>query len=157
MSLDLRGHGSSTMKNQRAITASPDWRTSPHEFTQDVDPALDWLKKQTRIDSRRIVVVGYDIGANLALIASGKFSEVRTVVAVKPNIKEALEMAGSAQDFHPRSALVVTADAADSALLKTYAREPFRLQTLPLSGGTPQLFTSTELADAIFQWLRETY
>jgi len=157
MSLDLRGHGNSTTKNQRAITASPEWRSSSQEFPHDIDPALDWLKKQTRLDSRKIVIIGYDIGANLALVSSGKFTEVKTVVAVKPNLKEALSMAGSAQDFHPRSALVITGDAAEGTQIAGYLKEPFRQVTLTGTGGTAQLFESKNLADAVFQWLKETY
>jgi len=157
MSLDLRGHGDSKTKNQRPIAPSPDWRSSSHDFPQDIDPALDWLKKQPRLDSHKIVIVGYDVGANLALISSGRFSEVRTVVAVKPVLKEALEMAGSAQDFHPRSALVIAADAAESNQIKTYSKDPFRVVTQPVAGGTSQIFQAKQLTDAIFQWLKETY
>lgn len=157
MSLDLRGHGESTTKNQRPIQASTAWRSSPHEFPLDVDPALDYLKAQTRINSRKIVIIGYDVGANLALVSSGKFSEVRTIVAVNPNAAEALQMAGSAQDFHPHSTLVVTTDATESDPLKPYVKEPFRFLTQPVTGGTAQVFQSKALVDAIFQWLKETY
>jgi pimeloyl-ACP methyl ester carboxylesterase len=82
MSLDLRGHGQSTTKNSVPVQASQAWRTTSLEFPQDLDPALDWLKAQPRLEPRKIVVIGYDVGANLALLASGQFPEVRTVVAV---------------------------------------------------------------------------
>lgn len=157
MSLDLRGHGDSTTKNQRPIQASPDWRTNPREFPQDIDPALDWLKKQTRINSRKIVIVGYDIGADLALVSSGKFSEVRTIIAVKPNLNESLALAGSAQDFRPRSALVVTATQAEADAIKPYVKDPVRLLALPVDGGTAQVFQGKPLTEAVIQWLKETY
>jgi len=157
MSLDLRGHGDSKTKNQRPIEATAEWRSSAHDFPQDIDPALDWLKRQPRLDSRKIVIIGVDIGANLALVSSGKFSEVRTVVAVHPKLQEALAMAGSAQDFHPHSALVFTGDAAEGAQIATYLKEPFRQVTLNGSGGTAQLFESQALADAVFEWLKQTY
>jgi pimeloyl-ACP methyl ester carboxylesterase len=157
MSLDLRGHGDSVIKNQRPLQASPDWRRNPREFPLDVDPALDWLKKQARLNSSKIVVVGYDVGANLALLSSGKFKEVRTVVAVNPSLPESLEIAGSAQDFRPRSALVVAANAAAGEPVKTHVREPYRLLTQPVAGGTAQVFQVKALTDAIFRWLKETY
>jgi pimeloyl-ACP methyl ester carboxylesterase len=157
LSLDLRGHGDSLVKNQRPLQASAEWRSNPREFPQDIDPALDWLKKQARLNSSKIVIVGYDIGANLALISSGKYREVRTVVAVNPNLKESLQMAGSAQDFRPRSALVITGNAAEMEPIKTYAKEPFRVLTQPVAGGTAQVFQEKAVADAIFQWLKETY
>ena len=157
MSLDLRGHGDSLTKNQRPIQATADWRTNPREFPLDIDPALDWLKKQARLNSRKIVIVGYDVGANLALVSSGKFNEVRTVVAVNPRLPEALELAGSAQDFRPRSALVVTASAEEGNPIKAYVKDPFRLLTMPVTGGTAQIFQEKALVDAIFLWLKETY
>jgi len=157
MALDLRGHGDSKTKNQRTITASPEWRSTTHDFAQDVNPALEWLKRQPRLDSKKIAIVGYDVGANLALVASGAFSEVRSVIAIKPVLKEAMEMAGSAQDFHPRSALVVAADAAEGNQIKPYTKDPFRVLTQPVTGGTAQVIQSQQLTDAIFQWLKETY
>jgi len=157
MSLDLRGHGDSVTKNQRAIQASPAWRSSPREFPLDIGPALDWLKRQPRLNSSKIVIVGYDVGANLALVSSGKFKEVRTVVAVNPNPKESLEMAGSAQDFRPQSALVITETAAAGDQLKDYVKAPFRALLYPVTGGTAQVFREKAISDAIFQWLKETY
>jgi len=157
MTLDLRGHGDSKTKNQGPIQASQDWRTSPHDFPQDVDPALDWLKRQPRLNSRKIVIIGYDIGANLALVSSGKFTEVRTIVAVNPKLSEALQMAGSSQDFRPRSALVITETAAEGDAIKGLVREPVRLLAQPVAGGTSEAFKSKTLVDAIFLWLRETY
>jgi pimeloyl-ACP methyl ester carboxylesterase len=157
MTLDLRGHGDSTSKNQRTIEPSPDWRTNPREFPQDIDPALDWLKKQPRLNSRKIVIVGYDVGANLALVSSGKFSEVRTIIAVNPNLNESLALAGSAQDFRPHSALVVTATQSDADAIKPYVKDPVRLLTQPVAGGTAKVFEEKTLTDAVFQWLKETY
>jgi pimeloyl-ACP methyl ester carboxylesterase len=157
MSLDLRGHGDSTTKNQGPLQANAAWRTSPHDFPLDIDPALDWLKRQPRLNSRKIVIIGYDVGANLALVSSGKFPEVRTIVAVKPNASEALQLAGSAQDFRPKSALIVTATPAEGEAIKGYVKEPVRLLSVPVSGGTAQTFQSKALSDAIFLWLRETY
>ena len=157
MALDLRGHGESKTRNQRPIQASQEWRTSPHEFPVDLDPALDWLKAQTRIDNRKIVVIGTDIGANLALIASGRFPEVRTVVAVKPNLTESLAMAGSAQDFKPKSALIVVADEAEGNRIKALVTAPSRVQVVPLSGGAAQSVADKRVADAVFQWLKETF
>src|SRR5438552_17940955 len=63
MALDLRGHGDSRMKNQRPIQASPEWRTNLHEFPVDLDPTLDWLKSRPRVDNKKTVVIGFDVGA----------------------------------------------------------------------------------------------
>jgi dienelactone hydrolase len=157
MALDLRGHGGSRLKNQRPIQASPDWRTSSHEFPVDLDPALDWLKSRPRIDTSKIVVIGFDVGANLALISSGRFQEVKTVVALKPNLDESLALAGSSQDFQPRSSLIVAATAAEGDRLKASVKAPSRVIVTGPSGGTPQWTAEKSIRDAIFQWLKETY
>jgi pimeloyl-ACP methyl ester carboxylesterase len=157
MALDLRGHGSSRTKNQRPITASPDWRNNLHEFPVDLDPALDWLKSRPRVDTRKVVVIGFDVGANLALIASGRFPEVKTAVAVNPNLDESLSLAGSAQDFQPRSTLVVTTTQAEGDRFKSVVQMPSRILVSPHTGGTAQWFADKPIADAVFQWLKETF
>ena len=157
MSLDLRGHGQSRTKNSVSLQATPEWRASAHDFPQDVDPALDWLKAQPRLDPKKIVIIGYDVGANLALISSGRFPEVRTVIAVKPNLAESLAMAASAQDFQPRSALIVVSDQAEGDRLKQYVTAPVQVRTLSVAGGTTQWFGNQLLLDATLQWLTETF
>src|SRR5438876_11572210 len=149
MALDLRGHGESKSRNQRPIQASPEWRKDPHEFPVDLDPALDWLKAQPRIDTRKIVVIGSDVGANLALIASGRFPEVRTIVAIKPNLDESLALAGSAQEFQPRSALIVAANPAEADRIKTMVKLPSRVLVATHSGGTAQWVADKQVADAV--------
>jgi pimeloyl-ACP methyl ester carboxylesterase len=157
LAVDLRGHGQSRIKNQRPIQATPDWRTSLHEFPVDLDPALDWLKSRPRIDNAKIVIIGFDVGANLALLASGRFAEVRTVVAIKPNLNESLAMAGSAQDFQPKSALIVVADQSEGDRIKAMVKAPSRVLTASHAGGTAEWTADKRVADAIFQWLRETF
>ena len=157
MALDLRGHGESRLKNQRPIEVASDWRTAPTEFPVDLDPALDWLKSRPRVDNRKIVVIGFDVGANLALIASGRFQEVRTVVAIKPNLDESMALAGSAQDFQPRSSLVLVPAPPDVDRFKPVVKMPSRILSMPHSGGTTQWTADKQVKDAIFQWLKETY
>src|SRR5262249_10626224 len=148
----------SLQKNQRPIQASADWRTNLHEFPLDLAPALDWLKSRPRVDNSKIVVIGFDVGANLALIASGRFREVRTVVAIKPNIDESLVLAGSAQDFQPRSSLVMVPNTTDSDRVKAAAiKAPSRVLVVPDSNGTTQWVADKQVKDAIFQWLKDTY
>jgi pimeloyl-ACP methyl ester carboxylesterase len=157
MALDLRGHGESKSRNQRPVQASPEWRKDPHEFPGDVDPALDWIKAQPRINTRKIVIIGSDVGANLALIASGRYPEVRTVVAIKPDLNESVALAGAPQDFQPRSALLVAANSADADRMKTTVKTPSRVVVASHSGGTAEWVADKQVSDAIFQWLSETF
>jgi pimeloyl-ACP methyl ester carboxylesterase len=157
MALDLRGHGESRSKNGLAIQASRQWRTDSKEFPQDIDPALDWLKSRPRVDGRKVIVIGFDIGADLALIASGRFPEVRTAVAINPNLDESLALAGSAHDFQPRSTLIIVSNQAEGDRIKALVKNPSNVRVVSHSGGTMQWVADKQLDDAIFQWLKETY
>src|SRR5262245_6686738 len=157
MSMDLRGHGESRTKNQRPIQASPDWRTNLQEFPVDLDPALDFMKSRPRVDTRKMAVIGFDVGANLALISSGRFPEVRTAVAIKPNLDESFALAGSAQDFQPRSTLVVVSSQAEADRFKSVVKTPSRTIVASHAGGTAEWTSDQQVAEAIFQWLRETF
>jgi len=157
MTLDLRGHGDSKMKNGLSIAAIPDWRTSPHEFPLDLDAAITWLKTQTRINSNKIAVIGVDVGANLALIASGRFQQVRTVVAVGPSLMEGQQLAGSAQDYKPRSALIVTPSEAEGNTLKADVQPPVQVRVVTQAGGTVSWLQNKQVSDAIDQWLKDTF
>jgi len=157
MALDLRGHGESKTRNKLPLQATPEWRTDAHAFPVDLDPALDWLKARPRIDNQKIVIIGVDVGANLALIASGRFPEVRTVVAIKPDLMESLAMAGSAQDFQPRSALIVVPNEADGNRIRALVKPPSRVLVRSVPDGTAQAAADKQTTDAVFQWLRETF
>jgi pimeloyl-ACP methyl ester carboxylesterase len=157
MTLDLRGHGESRTKNGLAIQASPSWRTNSREFPLDLDPALDWLKSRTRVDGRRIVVIGSEVGADLALIASGQYPEVRTVVAVNPKLEESLSLAGSAHDFQPRSSLIIVPNQAEGNRIEALVKSPSRVLVASHSGGTGEWMADKQIDDAIFQWLKETF
>ena len=156
MTVDLRGHGDSRTKNGETISAAADWRTSPHEFPLDLDAAITWLKTQTRINSNKIAVVGVDVGANLALIASGRFQQVRTVVAVNPNLVEGQEMAGSAQDYKPRSALIIAATEAQGNAVKAVVQNPSQVRVVSPLDGTATVLQNKQVTDSIDQWLKDT-
>ncbi len=157
MSIDLRGHGLSKTRNREPIEPEPDWRMDSRQFPLDVGPALDWMKSQPRLASNRIVVMGTDVGANLALIAGGRFGEVYTVVAIDPDMGEALSMSGSAQDFTPRSALLMVNDQAVGTGIRNYISGPSRIVTLPVDGGTAAWLADPRSIDEIVRWLRDVY
>jgi pimeloyl-ACP methyl ester carboxylesterase len=157
MALDLRGHGESRVKNGMPLQPSTAWRTDIHQFPVDLDPALDWLKSRPRVNSRKIVVIGADVGANLALISSGRFPEVRTAVAINPKLDESLALAGSAHDFQPRSTLVIVPNQAEGDRIKPSVKPPSQVLVVPHSGGTAEWLGDKQVEDAIFQWLKETY
>lgn len=157
MALDLRGHGASTTRNLDTIAADEAWRTDPRQFPLDVEPALDWLKTQARIDSTRMAVIGADVGANLALVASGRFPEVGTVVAINPNVDEALAMAGTAREFNPRTVQIIERTLEEGTAVREYVNGASRLTLVNGEGSTLGWLTAEETIDEIIRWLRDTY
>ncbi len=158
MAIDLRGHGLSTTRNMEAITPQQEWRTDSRGFPQDIEPALNWLQSHARLDSNRIAVIGADVGANLALIAGGRFPEVGTVVAINPNLAEALELAGTARAFTPRMAQLIVPDEEVGSSIRAYVTGASRITVVrPEFEGTGAWLAAGETIDEILRWLKDTY
>ncbi len=157
MAIDLRGHGRSTTRNQEPITPAPEWRQDARQFPLDVEPALDWLQSQPRVNASRIVVIGSEVGANLALIAGGRYAEVATVVAINPNLPDALALAGTAQNFSPRSTHLIVGDVAVGNRIRNYVTGASRITTQPSNGGTVRWLAAPRAIDEILRWLRDVY
>ncbi len=161
LAIDLRGHGQSRVNGQGAVvTAVEFWRSDPQQFPLDVRAALDWLKTRPRLDSDRIVVMGSDVGANLALMAGGQFGEVASVIALNPNLDEALSLAGTAREFAPRAAYIVVEESETGERVREYVTGPSRLRVLdppPPSIHTAVWLGDSDVLDEIVRWLRDTY
>jgi pimeloyl-ACP methyl ester carboxylesterase len=157
MSLDLRGHGRSTTRNSEPLAPAESWRSDPQQFPQDLNPALDWLKTQERIDSNRLAVIGVDVGANLALVASGRFSEVGTSIAINPNIEEAIALAGAGQEFNPSTVMIIESDLIQGVTARQYVAGASRLTIVEGDGGTVVWLATGDTLDQIVRWLRDTY
>ena len=157
MTLDLRGHGQSRLRNREELSAAEIWRTDSRQFPLDVEPALDWLKSQPRLDSNRIAVIGSDIGANLALVAAGRFPEVGSAVAINPVLDEALAMAGTAREFSPRMAHLIVPDRETGQAVREFITGASRITVSTVQGGTLRSLAAPNTIDEIVRWLRDTY
>jgi pimeloyl-ACP methyl ester carboxylesterase len=159
LAIDLRGHGQSRTRGPNTLTPEVGWRTDPQQFPLDLEPALDWLKTRPRLDANRIAVIGSDVGAALALIAGGRYSEVGTVVALNPDLDEALAMAGTARDFSPRTVQVVVSESAAGERIRDYVTGASRLTLIesPASSHTAVWLGSADTIEEIVRWLRDTY
>jgi hypothetical protein len=84
-------------------------------------------------------------------------------VAIAPNLNESLALAGSPQDFLPRSVLIVVPNKAEGDSLKAAVKAPSRVLEVRPAGsgtrysGTAQWVADKQVTDAIFQWLKETF
>ena len=79
------------------------------------------------------------------------------MIALDPKFSESLAMAGSAQEFTPHSALILTSDQNEAKKFEPVLKQPFDIQTRGVNGGTPAWTSTKFVIDAIFQWLQKTY
>jgi len=157
MALDLRGHGGSTTRNAERIEPQEGWRTDPQQFPLDLVPAINWLQTQERVSSGRMAVIGFDVGANLALIASGRYREVATAVAINANVAEAEAMAGAGQEFVPSTVQIIASSAAAAETVRQHVQGASRVTIVPGAGGTIGWVATGNALDEIIRWLRDTY
>lgn len=160
LAIDLRGHGRSRTRGGTTLVPDESWREDPQQFPLDLQPALDYLKTRPRLDTNRIAVIGSDVGASLALIASGRYREVATAVAIDPDLDEALAMAGTARDFAPQTTQVIVADTETGERIRDYVKGASRLTIVdppPRSERTEVWLGTPDTVDEILRWLRDTY
>lgn len=69
---DVRSHGRS----------DADTFSSLPRFAEDLDHALNWLKLQPGVDSKRIGVIGHSVGAAAALLAASRRDDLAAVVSI---------------------------------------------------------------------------
>ncbi|MGH9425278.1 MAG: alpha/beta fold hydrolase, partial [Terriglobia bacterium] len=89
LTLDLRGHGGSKEKAGAPLTAAESWRSDPTQFPLDIEAAIQWLKSRNDVDVNRIAMIGCDLGADLAFLASGKYEDVRSAIAISGDVGNA--------------------------------------------------------------------
>ncbi len=84
--IDFRGHGHSEDPGGRSCDLSSCTLTIQdlENMPLDVKGALAWLSAQSEVDTSRIALIGEDLGANIAYISSGSFSQIKTTVSISP-------------------------------------------------------------------------
>jgi len=163
LNIDLRGHGESTSKSGQKLVSDRHWLTDPAQFPLDLDSAIKWLKSQSEIDQNRIGVMGADIGADLAYLASGKYEVVRSAVALSANFAQATALTAGTQNFQPHSILYVAAEADEGAAED--AKKLEKLTGFPVkvrlfenlsSHGSKLLQDAPQAETLVMDWLKNT-
>jgi dienelactone hydrolase len=162
LNLDLRGHGASTRQGGSNIAADPSWRSDPTKFCADIESAVRWLKSRDEVDPNRIAVMGCDLGADLAFVASGKYEEIRAAISVSGDAQNAKRLAGTDQDFQPHSILYIAtqgdSSAAESARqLEKLTGSPVRVQIYEDSEahGAKILVDLPQVFPLVVDWLKK--
>jgi len=88
LALDLRGHGASTAKGGATVTVTADFMASSAAVGFDRIPgdllqAAQWVRRQPRIDGRRLGLAGSSLGAYAALAAAPSIHPV-AILALSP-------------------------------------------------------------------------
>ena len=153
LALDLRGHGESAGGRPDGATLGP--------MLQDVQAALAFLKGQATVATGRLGLAGASAGANLAAMAAGGDTSVRSLVLLsvttdyrglktEPSLRRfegaVLFLAGSNDAYAVRSA---------RALAGSTTRR--QVETFEGAGhGTVILQRRPELVDRLVNWFRQT-
>jgi len=162
LTLDLRGHGGSKEKAGAPITAGATWSSDPQQFPIDISAAIQWLKGRNDVDVNRIAMIGCELGADLAFLASGKYDEVRSAIVISGDAGNAGVLAKAVPDFQPHSILFIAAQGDSQAA--SSAREfekrtgfPVRVQIYENSEarGFKILQDIPEAAGLMIDWLKK--
>jgi dienelactone hydrolase len=162
LTLDLRGHGGSKEKSGAPLNAEVTWSSDQKQFPLDVSAAIQWLKVRNDVDVNRIAMIGCELGADLAFLASGKYEEVRSAIVISGDAGNAGVLAKAVPDFQPHSILFIAAQGDSQAA--SSAREfekrtgfPVRVQIYENSEarGFKILQDIPEAAGLMIDWLKK--
>ena len=127
LALDLRGHGESTWRAGQQVPVTDDFMASAEavgfdRIPADLAQAAAWVRKQPRIDPRRLGLAGASVGAYSVLLAAPAVHPV-AVLALSPGGKAAFadadgqRLGRAVQDA--RAAVMVLASQEDGEVAAT--------------------------------------
>jgi pimeloyl-ACP methyl ester carboxylesterase len=163
LNIDLRGHGASPMGDKSRLAADQNWIADLRQIALDLEGAVDWLRSQNGVDQNRIAVMGGNLGADMAFVASGKFDVIRSAVVLSGNPKNAQALAEGVENFQPHSILFMATQGDNQGV--EFARQfekltgfPVRVQIYENSGaqGSKILQEIPEASALIVDWLKNT-
>ena len=132
LAMDLRGHGQSTLKDGVPLEITDDFLASARtvgfdRIQDDIAQAAAWVRKQPRINPRRLALAGSSVGAFASLLAARKVHPL-AVVALSPagngafGANPANRLARAVESAHAAVLVIAAADdreaAANAALLR---------------------------------------
>ncbi|WP_160151490.1 dienelactone hydrolase family protein [Microbulbifer sp. ALW1] len=93
VAIDARYHGMrkdpkktlrSIMNNLHFFGDKTDYEEMVRNTVQDYRVLIDWIRTQKKLDSSNLNLVGYSMGAQIALLIGGLDAEINRVIAVAP-------------------------------------------------------------------------
>ena len=162
LTVDLRGHGASKEKAGASLTAEPGWSSDPKQFPLDIGAAIQWLKARKDVDVNRIAIIGCELGADLAFVASGKYEEVRSAIVISGDAGNAGVLAKAIPNFQPHSILFIATqgDSQGASSAREFEKQtgfPVRVQIYENSEarGVKVLQDIPEASGLMIDWLQK--
>lgn len=166
LAIDLRGHGESTKKGLGSIDFTDFTDVEHQESEMDVDAALRFLQKKG-FGTNRVALVGASIGANLALQAAVKYSDIPAVVLLSPGENyRGITTYGPAAELEPNQSLLTSGSAGDDQRSYDAAEKIVELakskekRFIPLTSaghGTNMFTQHKDFPAAIASWLEDQF
>ncbi len=122
LAYDIRTHGQSG-KDKGSLS---DLFNNPKRSPLDLQAAIDFLKKEERVDHNRIGVLGASIGANLACVAaSSDLYPVQSVVSISAKVSAVQNLSGTKSPLSFKNAFFVASEEEQNGLRKKWANDLF--------------------------------
>jgi dienelactone hydrolase len=165
LALDLRGHGQSTRKGGETLAVTGDFQASAaavgfDRIPDDLAQAAAWVRRQPRIDPRRVGLAGASVGAYAALLAAPAVHPV-AVLALSPGGEAAFGAGAGARLARAvdqaKAAVMVFAAEEDTAAATTAEnlKPQFGVWVRTSPGGAHGLAFLPEDAGFMAGWLGE--
>lgn len=126
LAFDLRIHGESD-KDEGGFA---NLFRNPNRAPLDLQAAIEFLKKDKRVDPNKIAVIGSSVGANLALIAAtDKSYSVKTGISISPNAEAVQNLYGKNEDIIPNNVFLISSDKDRNGIRKKWAQDLYDRST----------------------------
>lgn len=152
LTYDTRGFGAS------ALDRVPGAQTAFFgSMPNDLTAAVDYARRQTKIDTTRINVVGASLGANIAYIAAGSDLGIAKTVLLSPSVNPQLD-GSTVPNFKPTNIFGLASADEQTTLDGLMASVSEPKKTTIVNEGTGRgvaLLQNTEVFQSVRQWLMQ--
>jgi len=163
LAIDLRGHGESRRQGGQFLDYRQMGENEFKDILYDVEAAWDFLEACPSVDSRRIGIIGAELGANQALRFAAQKVDVKTLVLLSPRweyrgvgVEREVLRYGERPMFIAAS-LDDAPSASASRRLEGIAKGKRKLKLYERAGiGIQMLSKVPDLSALILDWLKET-
>jgi dienelactone hydrolase len=161
LAFDLRQHGESAIDKDDIV----DLFNNPKRAPLDLLAALEFVRKDPRIDKKRIGILGASIGANLAVMAASvdKY-QIKSVVAMSGKVEAAQNLSAEKNPLQPQNAFVIASEQEQEGLRKAWAKQWFDItqghRKISIAPGQEHgsfiLIKTPQLNQQIIEWFEKT-